>query len=666
MLRLPIARFVLALALACSTLAYALTAFADMPPTATADRAVAVPPPQPEVAVAPSERLSFAVVIGNNKSLGNRRAELHYADDDAARYFEILQTMAPGRVSLLADFDRDTQRLFPTARAAAVAPSLRNLHVVGRRLAEQVSAAHAAGHETDLYFIFAGHGDVLQGEGFIELAEARFFARDLTAWLSAIPFSRAHVILDSCNSFFMLGPRKPGGRHFATSEDASRALAARLPNVGVFLSTSADGEAFEWSEIQSGIFSHVVRSGLLGAADANADGQVSYLELAAFVDTATSEVRNPNMRPHVYARGPGAQGSAAIADLQSMTGVRRFALGEPGPLRIRLRDANGLPLVDAHSENAQQLRLAVPESWTRGSVLERVTGGVATALYGVPDPPGTVTLAALEAVTATRAGRGPGEAFEPLFLRPFGPRALGEYQATERQKPPAVFGVSREDTLRMQLLLDQLASVERGKRISESIGGLGFGVLLGGAGVGLLHVDAHASRSDKREARILGGSLLGLGGVMVIGGTGSLLATGKAEVAAGEFRRSAGVGQDSTQAFVHADEVVKKLIDTRRQERLAEGIVGTIAIVGCATGLTLGEIATHGGGHRMARRLGWGGGMLGGAMMLGDAVWMEQPVDALARIWRQDPSLNQYQAPTLTPSFSVGSDGAFIGLSGSL
>jgi Caspase domain len=652
-----IVRSLWSLVAACLALVLSLPALADQPQSA---------PAVPAVAATPPERLSFAVVIGNNKSLGNRRAELHYADDDAARYFEILQTMAPGRVALLADFDRDTQRLFPTARAAATTPSLRNLQAVGKRLAEQVRAARAAGHETDVYFIFAGHGDVLEGEGFIELAEARFRARDLTAWLGAIPFSRAHVILDSCNSFFMLGARKPGGRHFATSEDASRALAARLPNVGVFLSTSADGEAFEWSEIQSGIFSHVVRSGLLGGADANGDGQVSYVELAAFVDTATSDVRNPNMRPHVFARGPGAQGTAAIANLQSMTAVRRFALGEAGSLRMRLRDANGLPLVDAHSEHAQNLRLAVPESWARGAVLERVVGGVATALYGVPEPPGTVTLAGLEPIAATSAGRGPGETFEPLFSRPFGPSALREYQAAEREKPPAVFGVSREDTLRMQLLLDQLASVERGKRISESIGGLGFGALMTGAGVGLLHVDANASRGDKREARILGGSLLGLGGVMLIGGTGSLMATGKSEAAADEFRRAIRGGQDSTQAFAHADEVVQKLIKARGEERMAQGIIGTIVIVGCATGLTLGEIATHGGGNRMGRRLGWGGGMLGGAMMLGDAIWMEQPVDSLGRIWREDPSLNQYQTPKLKPAFSVGSDGAFVSLSGSL
>jgi len=42
--------------------------------------------------------------------------------------------------------------------------------------------------------------------------------------------------------------------------------------VGVFLSTSAESEVFGWSELQSGVFSHAVRSGLMGAADANHDG----------------------------------------------------------------------------------------------------------------------------------------------------------------------------------------------------------------------------------------------------------------------------------------------------------------------------------------------------------------------------------------------------------
>ena len=63
----------------------------------------------------------------------------------------------------------------------------------------------------------------------------------------------------------------------------------------------------------------------------------------------------------------------------------------------------------------------------------------------------------------------------------------------------------------------------------------------------------------------------------------------------------------------------------------------------------------------MGRRLGWGGGMLAGGLMLGDALLTETPADALARIWRDDPSLNQYQ-----PSLKLTSEGAFLSLSGNV
>jgi hypothetical protein len=47
--------------------------------------------------------------------------------------------------------------------------------------------------------------------------------------------------------------------------------------------------------------------------------------------------------------------------------------------------------------------------------------------------------------------------------------------------------------------------------------------------------------------------------------------------------------------------------------------------------------------------------------MLGDALWRDDSAESLAKIWRDDPSLNQYQT-----SLSLSSDGAFFSLSGSL
>src|SRR6202142_3274433 len=326
-------------------------------------------------AAVPAHRAAFAVVIGNNRSLGSRRPDLHYADDDAAKYFAILQTVAPDQVSLLADFDDDTARLFPEARARAVAPTRAALLRAGRDLAVRVQAAADAGSETDVYFVFAGHGDVDQGIGFVDLADARFTSLDLEQWLRAIPFSRAHVILDSCTSFFMFGARGPGGRYYATPEDALRSLAARLPNVGVFLSTSAEGESFEWSEIQSGVFSHVVRSGLLGAADADGDGNVSYVELAAFVATATADVANPNMGPQGFSRGPGGRDDQPIICAHGRIGARAFRLSDAAPRGIRLRDRDSVPFPDANEESGTALILTLPDEWTEGAAVERAGVG---------------------------------------------------------------------------------------------------------------------------------------------------------------------------------------------------------------------------------------------------------------------------------------------------
>jgi hypothetical protein len=528
---------------------------------------------------------------------------------------------------------------------------------LGNSLAEQVRAAAKAGQETELYFIFAGHGDVAQGEGFIEMADGRFTSSELKAWLKAIPFTRAHVILDSCNSFFMLGVRKPGGRHFATSEDAAQALATRLPNVGVFLSTSAEGEAFEWSEIQSGIFSHVVRSGLLGAADANRDGSVSYLELAAFVDTATVAVRNPNMRPHVYARGPGAADNTAIANVQSMVGVRRFELADPRTLRIRLRDATGLPLLDAHAERDTTLAVALPESWAEGATLERTpdaTEPPANAgprrYYTLPNVPGKITLAALESSNPTSAVRGPDETFHTLFSQPFGPQALASYINSRNAAPPPVYGVSKDDIRRMDLVLTEFSNVERRKRIREGIGAAGFGALMGGAGVGMLHMAAEGSASNKKESRIIGGTLLGIGSLMLIGGTCSLFAPNPLEHTASDFRLAIASGADPSQAFAAADKQLQEMLDRRRHERLGGIIVGSVFMAGTATGFIFNELGSAEPGPRMNRRLAWGFGFFGGGMMLVESLLQDTPSEVLAKIWRDDPSRNQYQQPSVSLS----------------
>jgi len=233
---------------------------------------------------------TLVLVVASNRGATLDRPPLQYADDDGAKYHEVFASLAgEANTTLLTEFDSDTARLFPKLAASVSSPTRAHVDAAVERFARQASEARRMGQHIGFYFVFAGHGDVDGGRGFLELSDGAFTADDLDALLRRIGADEAHVILDSCNSFFVLNPRKPGGRRFATPHDAAERLARQLPNVGVFLSTSAEAEVFEWSELQSGVFSHTVRSGLMGAADANHDGRVSYEELAAFVATAAVE-----------------------------------------------------------------------------------------------------------------------------------------------------------------------------------------------------------------------------------------------------------------------------------------------------------------------------------------------------------------------------------------
>ena len=612
-------------------------------------------------AAGPARRAAFAVVIGNNHSLGSRRPDLHYADDDAAKYYAILQTIAGDDVALLADFDEDTARLFPAARARAVAPTRAELLRVGRELGARVQAAANAGTETDVYFVFAGHGDVDQGMGFVDLADARFTSVDLEQWLRAIPFSRAHVILDSCNSFFMFGSRKPGGRYYATPEDALRTLAARLPNVGVFLSTSAEGESFEWSEIQSGVFSHVVRSGLLGAADADGDGNVSYLELAAFVATATADVPNPNMRPHVFSRGPGGRDDQPILAGSGRTASRTIRLVDPAPMRVRLRDRESLPLVDANQEANHALVLTLPDEWTDGAVIERATSGGAGAIQTFAVPPSTseVTVASLQPIDARGVARGPAEIFQKLFIRPFGPSAVASYVAEASAAAPPVYGVSREDADRMDLLLGQIESADRGQRLLGGTASLAVAALYGVLGASALALDRSDPGTSKTSADTAGVILLGLGGLALAYGTYLFESSSAGERVASEYHAALSTG-DYARAFAVANERLGERAAAESRARWARGIVGGLLIAGSTAWIVDTELSGASAARRFDTRAFGGAGIVLGTVMLGSAFLIESPIERLTTVWRRDPGLIQIQ-PTVAPVHG----GAAFGLVGS-
>lgn len=601
-------------------------------------------------AESPPERAVFALIVTSNKSQKLARPDLHYADDDGARYQALFSNLTPhADVTLLTTFDRDSAKLFPDLVSKVTAPTVTNVRSAFTNIAKRISEATARGQRADFYFVFAGHGDVEEGRGFVELEDGRLVSDDLTSLIASVPSTRTHVILDSCNSFFVINARKPGGHRFATGAEAGEKLNRSLPNVGVFLSTSAEAETFEWSELGAGIFSHAVRSGLSGAADANHDGDISYDELAAFVATASKDVKNPRFRPNVFARGPSGRNGEAIANLSNASAKLAIPRGAG---RVTLRDADDLPWIDANfSASTNEPTLYVPKGITKGATL--AFGGERHALHANED--GTALSMDDSKRLDLVAARGAGDIFKSLFAQPFGPEEVNRYREEREHEPPPVYGVSGDDAVRMNEVLRQAAENARADRYLQAVGIGGVAAVYAGIGLRPLF-----------GANKLGGEpvLLGYGAVGLSLAAWRFAHKSREEQAFAWFteeRRRHGATPD---LIASAEAQLYALARRDREERLFWryfGMVYGTLFVSAMTFLAAHDASNHDSG---------GAFFYGGAAFLG-AVGFALPIigtfsptntERLAELWAKDPSRVRLeaQAPspvTIKPMLGLGSVG---------
>lgn len=530
--------------------------------------------PAREAAAAPT-RAVYALVVTNNHSAELGRPELRYADDDGAKYYEAFRMLAPKEnVHLLTELDADSARLFPGVQKKASSPTKAGVKAAVAQIARAAGEATRSGAQVDFYFIFAGHGDLDQGKGFLELRDGRFTSDDVEAMLKSIPSTRSHVILDSCNSFFVLNARKPGGQRLAVTAEAARSLSNRLPNVGVFLSTSAEAEVFEWSELQSGIFSHAVRSGMLGGADANGDGDVTYDELRAFVEVASEKVKNPLYRPHVFAQGPRGDGRTPLFPVQRAAGAQ-LELDAKRPVRLTVRDENALPWIDVHKESGAAATLRIPASWAaRATVEEREVneyGGRLLHRYTLDGAKEAepIQLAALTPTESPAEPRGPNEMLRMLFAAPFGPRALAAYTRAAPTESAEIYGVSRQDALRMDHILFETADFSRTNRYLSSGALMTMGGFEIATTIGLLTTDLR----NHTSGRVTIGATALAGALSLGGGIYGLLALSEEEKLYRDFATS--LGTTSAAGLPHlidrTEERLFKLADRARTGRLVAG-----------------------------------------------------------------------------------------------
>jgi hypothetical protein len=306
------------------------------------------------------------------------------------------------------------------------------------------------------------------------------------------------------------------------------------------VATASAAEAHEWDEIQRGVFTHQILSGLRGAADVNRDGLVEYSELDAFIASANAQVVDPRARLAVIVHAPAVNPHAPIADLAPMARHAALLTGVgPGLGRFYLEDERGNRLAEMLPEVGYRFRLFVPSGaplclrTTDGEEWFRLESGQQRELDTFR-PRATMARARGAVEASLRHG---------LFATPFGPTyyrgfvdARPELAAVTTAGPDVAVTIARDAPWPVpehaRSRIPTLAWVAGGVAVVGTAVGVGFGlrVLSKNDEIDRTCVPSGpcsaedrqrygAAVSDAKDARSVSIAGFGLAGVALIGGS---------------------------------------------------------------------------------------------------------------------------------------------------
>ena len=420
----------------------------------------------------------YLLVVAVNHSLDDAVPSLRYADDDGARYYELL---APGAASavLLTTFDDDSQDLYPELVKVARPPTRANLLLSLETLRGEIEASRQQGRETTLHVVFTGHGQLEPGGGAARfgLLDGPWTRDDMVDRVIAPQWADfTHLVVDACNAYFLVQ-----GRGWKDDEvedpDYDRAVARyltagdvlhRYPRTGVLLSTAGAQEVHEWGAYRAGVFSHQLRSALVGAADVDGDGALRYDEIEAYIGAANAAVSNPKARVRVTARPPRQDRGTPWLRRGALHPRARLLIPAGQRGRFVIEDERGLRYADVTTGGDRPLAVALVAGDRRAARFH-VSHGDQEAALELPGAVGAdVLLGALAwADVGTRARSAVSEDFRAnLFAVEFSADFYHGYNASLRAQAPAV-AVEEEEPARW--------GVEGAVGLGQSLVGQGLG-----------------------------------------------------------------------------------------------------------------------------------------------------------------------------------------------
>ena len=206
-----------------------------------------------------------AVVIGINDYADPAIPDLKYAEADARAVYDTLTDPAVG------SFPKDNVKLLLGADAT------------NDKIREALASLRGVDKEDLVVVFYSGHGAKSGDEAFWVTQQAKAKLLDATALansdinklLAKVPSQRLVILLDCCYAASTV----------KKSLDDPAKLFGGYPGKGraTIAGAAENQEALEFPDKKSGVFTYYLVEGLRGAADANADGAVTFEELWSYL-----------------------------------------------------------------------------------------------------------------------------------------------------------------------------------------------------------------------------------------------------------------------------------------------------------------------------------------------------------------------------------------------
>jgi Caspase domain len=328
----------------------------------------------------------YAIIIGSNSGF-ETLAPLNYADDDAYKFYRFINMFVPtANIYLLTEFDEGTTADFSVLPVSY--PPYKD--IVLNRIAKIAERIDQTDGQATVYIYFSGHGIggslVLKGRGLERPEEALLAGRDLREALAALPHNAIkHVFIDACQARSILQSRG-GDSALELGPDFSEKIRsieelAWLPRTGVLGASVA--KTYEDRRIKGGTFSHVLLSGLAGAADLDSDGIISYGDMGAYLSIYTQQKYNAGGPPtaDTIFEPPSEALDEPIIDLSEINSGVIFPVGSFGHFLFLERNTDKI-LLEFHKERQSYMRIILPPAvykLARVDSPERVSVGLIAA-----------------------------------------------------------------------------------------------------------------------------------------------------------------------------------------------------------------------------------------------------------------------------------------------